>query len=268
MLIIYRSLPHEAHQDDKGTRFKAKAVGNRMRRMPGVVPVRLQDFVHSGQPEMREKIARQGKRAVIALVLLLFFAKPLSEGPLIHCFTCNGAHLLLDADSGAVHRRAGKTSSPIILKETRKRLLKRSLRRTTGEVAAAWDELETLEKSGALNADYGYGEAYLKRPGVVKSLCLNVSHDCNLRCAYCFASTGDFGGRGCSCRRLRPRPPWASSSREARQETARNRLLRRRALMNWDVVKNTVAYGRARRRPASASDSRSRPTRSRLTMKK
>ncbi len=30
---------------------------------------------------------------------------------------------------------------------------------------------------------------------VVKALCLNVAHDCNLRCEYCFASAGDFGGR-------------------------------------------------------------------------
>ena len=23
---------------------------------------------------------------------------------------------------------------------------------------------------------------------VIKSLCINISHDCNMRCAYCFAS--------------------------------------------------------------------------------
>ena len=28
----------------------------------------------------------------------------------------------------------------------------------------------------------------------IKALCLHVAHDCNLRCKYCFASTGDFGG--------------------------------------------------------------------------
>ena len=29
---------------------------------------------------------------------------------------------------------------------------------------------------------------------VVKALCLHAAHDCNLRCRYCFAGTGDFGG--------------------------------------------------------------------------
>jgi uncharacterized protein len=30
---------------------------------------------------------------------------------------------------------------------------------------------------------------------VVKALCLHVAHDCNLRCRYCFAGAGAFGGR-------------------------------------------------------------------------
>lgn len=29
----------------------------------------------------------------------------------------------------------------------------------------------------------------------VKALCLNVAHDCNLRCKYCFASKGDYHGK-------------------------------------------------------------------------
>lgn len=33
--------------------------------------------------------------------------------------------------------------------------------------------------------------------GIVKALCLHVAHDCNLRCGYCFASTGGFDGTRC-----------------------------------------------------------------------
>lgn len=36
-----------------------------------------------------------------------------------------------------------------------------------------------------------YAETVIEAP--VKALCLHVSHDCNLRCKYCFAETGDFG---------------------------------------------------------------------------
>ena len=35
--------------------------------------------------------------------------------------------------------------------------------------------------------------ASMQQQALVKALCLHVSHDCNLRCKYCFASTGDFG---------------------------------------------------------------------------
>ena len=33
----------------------------------------------------------------------------------------------------------------------------------------------------------------MQQSALVKALCLHVSHECNLRCKYCFASTGDFG---------------------------------------------------------------------------
>ncbi len=173
---------------------------------------------------------------------------------MIHCFTCNGAHLLLDADSGAVHvvDALVKDLVPYYTEgdpEAAAQALASSY--PPGEVAAAWDELETLEKSGALNADYGYGEAYLKRPGVVKSLCLNVSHDCNLRCAYCFASTGDFGGE----RLLMPQATASAAidflvARSGGRKQLEVDFFGGEPLMNWDVVKNTVAYGRAREKEA------------------
>ena len=31
-------------------------------------------------------------------------------------------------------------------------------------------------------------------PDYVKALCLNVIHDCNLRCKYCFADEGEYHG--------------------------------------------------------------------------
>ena len=34
---------------------------------------------------------------------------------------------------------------------------------------------------------------YPEKP-IVKAICLHVAHDCNLRCQYCFAGTGAFGG--------------------------------------------------------------------------
>ena len=49
-----------------------------------------------------------------------------------------------------------------------------------------------LEEIGALNAPDDYSNIELHEPGVVKAMCLHAAHDCNLRCKYCFAATGDF----------------------------------------------------------------------------
>lgn len=57
------------------------------------------------------------------------------------------------------------------------------------------EELEELRTEGAL---FSYeaeeaGPKYPEKP-IVKAICLHVAHDCNLRCEYCFAGTGAFGG--------------------------------------------------------------------------
>ena len=58
-------------------------------------------------------------------------------------------------------------------------------------------ELLELQRAGLLFSDDDYidpaAAMALPKAAVVKALCLHVSHDCNLRCRYCFASTGDFG---------------------------------------------------------------------------
>ena len=54
-----------------------------------------------------------------------------------------------------------------------------------------------MEKQGALNSEtdsQAVKEAAARNKSVIKSMCLHMAHDCNLRCKYCFASTGDFHG--------------------------------------------------------------------------
>lgn len=63
------------------------------------------------------------------------------------------------------------------------------------ELAEIFDELEDLYKEGTLFSKEleGITPNYPEKP-VVKAICLHVAHDCNLRCKYCFAGTGAFGG--------------------------------------------------------------------------
>ena len=51
--------------------------------------------------------------------------------------------------------------------------------------------------------------------GIVKALCLHVAHDCNLRCGYCFASTGGFDGTRCLMPYEVGKRRWISSWRTA-----------------------------------------------------
>ena len=53
------------------------------------------------------------------------------------------------------------------------------------------EEIKSLEKSGLINIpvrDYGH----ITKRRDIKALCLNICHDCNLRCEYCFASEGTY----------------------------------------------------------------------------
>lgn len=57
------------------------------------------------------------------------------------------------------------------------------------------DVLELAEQEMLFTSDEYRNQYRVPENPVLKSLCLHVSHDCNLRCMYCFASTGDFGGQ-------------------------------------------------------------------------
>lgn len=116
------------------------------------------------------------------------------------------------------------------------------------DVKEAYDELLLLKKEGMLftkdpfeNVEITYGEP------VVKSLCLNVAHDCNLRCQYCFASTGDFKGQ----RQLMSADVGKKAidfliSHSASREHLEVDMFGGEPLLNFDVVKEIVEYGRDR----------------------
>ena len=64
------------------------------------------------------------------------------------------------------------------------------------EIATSFSELKKLVEEGQLYTDDFYAEIAKKwnKKSVVKALCLHIAHDCNLRCKYCFADTGEFHG--------------------------------------------------------------------------
>ena len=118
------------------------------------------------------------------------------------------------------------------------------------DIREALEEIEELKQDGVLFTEDVY-EQYVKdfksRKTVVKALCLHVAHDCNLGCKYCFAEEGEYHGRRAIMS--------YEVGRKALDFLIANSGNRRNLevdffggepLMNWEVVKQLVAYGRSK----------------------
>lgn len=122
---------------------------------------------------------------------------------MVHTFICLGVPVAVDVNSGAVHvldRTAYDVLSQMDgpMEERCPRALYAKLPQYASDVIdEAWSELLELQNNGLLFTDDNYidpaAAVLMQQDAPIKALCLHVSHDCNLRCEYCFASTGDFG---------------------------------------------------------------------------
>ena len=170
---------------------------------------------------------------------------------MVHQYKNNGYNMVLDVASGSVHV-VDDLSYEIIaryedhsLEEIQKELSDHDPK----EVQEAYEEIQNLEKEGVLFTEDCYEDyicEFKERPTVVKALCLHIAHDCNLACRYCFAEEGEYKGR----RALMS----AEVGKAALDFLVKNSGNRRNLevdffggepLMNFDAVKEIVAYGRS-----------------------
>ncbi|MCL2884309.1 MAG: thioether cross-link-forming SCIFF peptide maturase, partial [Oscillospiraceae bacterium] len=171
---------------------------------------------------------------------------------MVHIFENNGVRLALDVHSGSVHEldeqayevlrlspgsfgSPGGFGSPDALQKPADPLLHE-----------AYDELCELQQQGLLSSADDYGTLADKLGlAPLKALCLHVSHDCNLRCAYCFAGEGAYGGEK---QIMSPETAKAAVDFLVNQSGGRKQLeidfFGGEPLLNWDVVTDTVAYAR------------------------
>ena len=170
---------------------------------------------------------------------------------MIHTFKAVGQPMLLDVGSGAVHAIDDMAFDVLEMwndhmpEEIRDALKEKYTAQELDEVIG---ELKQLEELGALNAPDNYDDVkQVTEPGVVKSMCLHAAHDCNLRCKYCFAATGDF------CMGERKLLPYevgkaaidwlvAHSGKRVNLELD---FFGGEPLMNFEVCKQLVAYARS-----------------------
>ena len=172
---------------------------------------------------------------------------------MIHRFTKKGLNFLLDVNSGAVHLLddVSYAVSGLIdekMTETCPDAIVEALPQyDAAAVREAYAELYDLKKNGQLFADDDYIDVskYIPVGAPVKALCLHVAHDCNLRCQYCFASTGDFGtGRKIMPFEVAKKAIDFVISRSGKRRNIEVDFFGGEPLMAWDTVKQTIDYAR------------------------
>ena len=118
---------------------------------------------------------------------------------LIHKFIQGNDYYALDVNSGCVHI-VDELIYDILDEEcmpTKEKALKElSTKYTTEEINEAFEDLDDLVKEGILYSEDRYEDIAMKdkSKSFIKAMCLNIAHDCNLRCKYCFADEGEYKG--------------------------------------------------------------------------
>jgi uncharacterized protein len=180
----------------------------------------------------------------------------------IHQYKSNGYNIILDVNSGSVHvvddvvydivplveelTAGGVKSAEALMEDLAGR---EELKYPAEILREAVEEVLELEAAGQLFAPDVY-ENYVydfkKRQTVVKALCLHIAHDCNLACRYCFAEEGEYHGR-----RALMSLDVGKKALDFLVANSGNRInlevdfFGGEPLMNWDVVKSLVEYGRS-----------------------
>jgi uncharacterized protein len=118
----------------------------------------------------------------------------------IHKFSQCGQDIVIDINSGAIHivddvifdildHYENKSEDEIVTVLLDKYSI--------DVIKEGFEEIKGLVDEGMLYSEDPYKDMILgdEGPSYIKAMCLNIAHDCNLRCKYCFASEGDYKGK-------------------------------------------------------------------------
>ena len=172
---------------------------------------------------------------------------------LVHRYKNNGYNIILDINSGCIHVVDELVYEAVGLLDEGKTAKQAAeiLNKTypVQDVANAMEEIQELTDKDMLFTTDIYENAIEQfsehHEPVVKALCLHIAHDCNLACRYCFAEEGEYHGH----RELMT----YETGKQALDFLIANSGSRRNLevdffggepLMNWQVVKDLVRYGR------------------------
>ena len=178
---------------------------------------------------------------------------------MIHQYKLGGRCIVLDVYSGSVHLVDEAAYDIIALYEqhSREEIIAAMLEKyahnpevTREELEECIGQIEELKAMGKLFAPDTFapmaGRLKEKSAGVVKALCLHVAHTCNLNCSYCFASQGKYhGDRAVMSFEVGKQALDFLIANSATRRNLEVDFFGGEPLMNFDVVKQLVAYARS-----------------------
>lgn len=182
---------------------------------------------------------------------------------MVHQYKNNGYNIVLDVCSGSVHVVDDLVYDMIAMYEEKtKEEIAEAIKERYGDeysledIYEAYSDIEELKSMGQLFTEDVYKDVIIdfkKRQTVVKALCLHIAHDCNLACKYCFADEGEYHGKKRELMSLEV----GKKAIDFLIENSGNRVnlevdfFGGEPLMNFDVVKEIVAYGRSKEKEAN-----------------
>ncbi len=173
---------------------------------------------------------------------------------MIHKYKLNGYNICLDVHSGAVHVLDDITYD--VLEFCSENMTEDPPEEMYAALSDKYDRNDLTEAYEALYELYDMGQLFspddyeqfadLMTKAPIKSMCINISHDCNLRCEYCFAAKGDFGQGRClmSLNTAKKAIDFIIANSGTRHNLEVD-FFGGEPLMNFDVVKQTVEYARS-----------------------
>ena len=177
---------------------------------------------------------------------------------MVHQYKLNGYNIVLDTCSGAVHAvdevaydiiaDYEKKPQDVIVKELLEKYKDRD-DLTEEDLRLCMEDVEYLKQNGKLYTEDTFADmagTFKERSGnVIKALCLHVAHTCNLNCSYCFASQGKYhGDRALMSLEVGKRALDFLIENSGTRRNLEVDSFGGEPLMNWDVVKELVAYAR------------------------
>jgi uncharacterized protein len=172
-------------------------------------------------------------------------------GAHIHAFRWKDQNIVLDVNSGAIHvldEVAWQLLGKIMeyrgdINQAREyccqHFLPEEVDEALSDFMTAYQEESLFTEADDMQIDFS--------GLMIKAVCLNIAHACNMKCKYCFASQGDFG--------LKPSLMTLETGKQSLDFVIEKSggiknievdFFGGEPLLNIDVVKELVFYGRQR----------------------